>query len=217
MIAPRGPDTLRVLGYVGRPLGVLLVFDALVAVAYVCFDQRWLAVPHLPLSIGGGVVGVILGFRNNSCYARWWEARTLCGRIANYSRCLARQAVAFLSGGDSPEDREQVREARRRVVYYQMAYVNAVRCQLRGQEPWAEVAPFLPPEEVESLRGERNAAAAIQRRTAEVVQECLRRGWLQPVHLALIDNSLTELANAQGGSWTPRACCCRSAWSRAWG
>jgi predicted membrane chloride channel (bestrophin family) len=33
--------------------------------------------PNLPLSIGGGALCVVLGFRNNVSYARWWEARTL--------------------------------------------------------------------------------------------------------------------------------------------
>ena len=49
-------------------------------------------------------LGVILGFRNNSCYARWWEARTLWGRIVNHSRCLGRQVVAYSSVGDQPQD-----------------------------------------------------------------------------------------------------------------
>ena len=72
----------------GRPLALLLGLDIVVVVAYVYFDQRWLALPNLPLAIGGGALGVILGFRNNISYARWWEARTLWGRIVNYSRCV---------------------------------------------------------------------------------------------------------------------------------
>jgi putative membrane protein len=190
---------MRMLRYIGPPLALLLLFDIAVAVAYVCFDQRWLALSHLPLSIGVGVVGVILGFRNSSCYARWWEARTLWGRIVNYSRCVARQAVTFIAVGVRPHGHEQVRDVRRRIVYSQMAYVNALRCQLRGQEPWPELWPFLSKEEIESLRGAKNPAAEIQRRMALLIQESFERGWIDGAQLVVLDNALTELANAQGG------------------
>jgi putative membrane protein len=183
----------------GRPLALLLGFDIVVVVAYVFFHQRWLALPNLPLAIGGGALGVLLGFRNNISYSRWWEARTLWGRIVNHSRCLGRQVVAYVSGGDRTEDRGLIRDTQRRIVYYQIAYANALRCQLRGQDPRPELAPFLSEEEIDSLRGEKNAAAEIQRRIALLIQDSRDRGWLEPIQLGLLDNGLTELANAQGG------------------
>ena len=78
---------------VGRPTALLFLFDVVIVLGYVYFKQRWLALPHLPLSIFGGALGVTLAFRNNTSYARWWEARTLWGRIVNYSRCVARPKV----------------------------------------------------------------------------------------------------------------------------
>ena len=199
MISPRDPHVPRMLRYIDRPLALLLLFDIVVVVAYVYFGQRWLALPNLPLSIGGGALGVILGFRNNVSYARWWEARTLWGRIVNYSRCVGRQAVAYISAGDQPQDRELIRDTQRRIVYYQIAYVNSLRCQLRGQDPWPELDPFLSEEEIDSLRGEKNVAAEIQRRMALLIQDSCHRGWLGAIQLGLLDNGLTELANAQGG------------------
>ena len=199
MISPRDPHVPRMLRYIDRPLALLLLFDIVVVVAYVYFGQRWLALPNLPLSIGGGALGVILGFRNHVSYARWWEARTLWGRIVNYSRCVGRQAVAYISAGDQPQDRGPIRDTQRRIVYYQIAYVNSLRCQLRGQDPWPELDPFLSEEEIDSLRGEENAAAEIQRRMALLIQDSCHRGWLGAIQLGLLDNGLTELANAQGG------------------
>jgi putative membrane protein len=183
----------------GRPLALLLCFDIIVVVAYVYFEQRWLALPSLPLSIGGGALSVLLGFRNNISYGRWWEARTLWGRIVNHSRCLGRQAVAYGSVNDQPQDRGSIRDTRRRIVYYQIAYVNSLRCQLRGQDPWPDLDPFLSKEEIDSLRGEKNAAAEIQRWMAVLIQDGCDRGWFGAIQLGLLDNGLTELANAQGG------------------
>jgi putative membrane protein len=92
-----------------------------------------------------------------------------------------------------------IRDIQRRIVYHQIAYANALRCQLRGQEPWPELRPFLSREEIDSSRGEQNVAAGIQRRMAFLVQETCRRGWLGSIELGLLDTTLTELANAQGG------------------
>jgi putative membrane protein len=199
MIVPTGRYFPRMVRDILRPLGLLLVLDLVVVVAYVCFEQHWLALPGLPLSVGGGVIGVILGFRNNSSYGRWWEARTLWGTIVNYSRCLARQAITYISDNNDPSELDQVRSARRRAVHLQIASVNALRCQLRGQEPWSELSKFLGSEEVESLGLARNPAAEIQRRMASLFQDCRRRGWLDAISLSLMDQSLTALANAQGG------------------
>lgn len=199
MISPDDPYVPRMLRYIDRALALLALFDIVVVVAYVGFGQRWLDLSNLPLSMGGGALGVILGFRINVSYARWWEARTLWGRIVNYSRCLARQAVAYISAGNKPQDLETVRDVQRRIVYYQMAYVTALRCQLRGQAPWPELGPFLSKEEIDSVRGEKNAAAEIQRRMALLIQDGRHRGWLGANEMVLFDNVLTELANAQGG------------------
>ena len=65
MISPRDLHVPRMLRNLGRPLALLLWFDIVVVVAYVFFEQRWLALPNLPLAIGGGALGVLLGFRNN--------------------------------------------------------------------------------------------------------------------------------------------------------
>src|SRR5437588_9764302 len=100
MITRRGPNLTAMVQRVGRRAAMLFLLDIVIVIGYVCFQQRWLALPHLPLAIFGGALGVILAFRNNTSYARWWEARTLWGRIVNYSRCLARQATTFISAGD---------------------------------------------------------------------------------------------------------------------
>src|SRR5689334_18298345 len=82
--------------YVGLPLALLFGFDVIVVVAFKVMHLRWIAQPAIPLSLLGSAIGVIVGFRNNSSYGRWWEARTLWGAIVNNSRTLARQAVTAI-------------------------------------------------------------------------------------------------------------------------
>ncbi len=42
------------------------------------------------------VVSLLLAFRSNQAYDRWWEARTIWGAIVNDSRTLARQVSNFI-------------------------------------------------------------------------------------------------------------------------
>jgi len=89
----------RILGYTGRALGGYTLLAVLVSVAHVHFGATWLAIPALPVSILAATLGILLSFRNNSGYDRWWEARTIWGGLVNASRTFARQALTFLPSG----------------------------------------------------------------------------------------------------------------------
>jgi putative membrane protein len=81
MIVPKGRQLTRMLVYVGRPLLILLLYDLAVVGAYKVMHWDWIALPHIPLSLFGSAIGIIVAFRNQSAYARWWEARTLWGAL----------------------------------------------------------------------------------------------------------------------------------------
>ena len=60
------------------------------------------AVPLGPsfLSILGIILGLLLVFRTNTSYDRWWEGRRLWGQLVNSSRALAHQLDALLDPAD---------------------------------------------------------------------------------------------------------------------
>src|SRR5271168_301211 len=138
MIVPRSRQLTMMLTYVGSPLLILVLYDLAVVVAYKVMHWNWVALPHIPLALFGSAIGVILGFRNQSSYARWWEARTLWGAVVNNSRSWARQVVAVMQPVESNELPE-LKTMQRRLVYHQIAYVHALRQHLRKLEPWAEL------------------------------------------------------------------------------
>jgi putative membrane protein len=67
----------------------------LAASAYACIIsllsafKPWLSLPISPFEYAGAVMGLILVFRVNAGYDRWWEARKLWGSVVNCSRNLA--------------------------------------------------------------------------------------------------------------------------------
>jgi putative membrane protein len=149
----------------------------------------------MPLPLMGAALSVFLAFRNNSAYDRWWEARTLWGGLVNHSRTLARRALTLIDDRPSPAGRDP----QRLLVDMQIAYVNALRCHLRNQNPFPELRGILPPDIVERLRPEKNVPAAMLLIMGELMREAFEAGRMDSIRLAALDHSLTELCNIQGG------------------
>jgi putative membrane protein len=67
-------------------------------VTWLELDVLHVALPLGPaiLSILGIILGLLLVFRTNTAYDRWWEGRRLWGQLVNVSRALAHQLDAQL-------------------------------------------------------------------------------------------------------------------------
>ncbi|MEL6544783.1 MAG: bestrophin family ion channel [Myxococcota bacterium] len=88
----------------------------------------FLRLPFLPIATIGTAVAFYVGFKNNSAYERFWEGRKIWGGIVNSSRTWAAFVMSYVRPGDeSPEAHEE----RRVLVYRHLAWVNALRLQLR--------------------------------------------------------------------------------------
>ena len=183
--------------YIGRPLALLFALDVAIAAAYVFGGWKWLSLPDVPLSIFGGVIGVLAGFRNASAYARWWEARIIWGTIVNCSRNFAREVLTMIEG---PEASSELNQVKRKLVLLQIAYVNALGNHLRGIPPWPSLKGLIPEHEVECLKGEANVPLAIQHRMASIVAECYQQGWIDNMRWVALDRTLTGLMESQGAS-----------------
>jgi len=199
MIAPKSAHFGHMLLYVGWPLLLLFVWDLLVVIGYTVLNWTWLASKSLPLALYGSAIGVIVGFRNNSAYGRWWEARTLWGQIVNNSRSLARQVCTTMRPSQESEQNDLL-GLRRRLIYQQIAFVHALRQQLRGLSPWEELSRLLESGEIEALRAERNIPLAIQQMMGHALREAKDRRWVDALEWQAMDRNLDDLADAQGGT-----------------
>jgi Predicted membrane protein len=198
MIVPKTRQlVLRTVQYVGRPLLGLIAYDVAIVMFYRAGHLQWAALEQIPLSLFGSVIGVILAFRNSSSYARWWEARTLWGAIVNNSRSWARAVTTVMrSGGHHAE----LLLAQQRMVYYQIAWVHALRQHLRRLNPCEEIARVLTPEEYSQLGGQRNIPVAIQQWQSLMLRKALDAGWIDMAQWHAMNQSLDDLVDAQGGA-----------------
>jgi ion channel-forming bestrophin family protein len=184
----------RTWPHVSKRLVFLFIFDLTVALAYTQFGVTWLGVSALPLAIIGGALSVFLAFRNNSAYDRWWEARSLWGSLVNTARTFSRQVLTMVDDELSHDQSMSKQE----LVELQIAYVHALRCHLRKQNPFPELETHLPEDTIRYLRTQRNVPIAMLMLKARALRQYFDEGRVDSIRLTAIDNTLTDLCNVQG-------------------
>ncbi|RZJ98310.1 MAG: hypothetical protein EOO76_16910 [Novosphingobium sp.] len=189
MIVKATPSLKQIVREVWRPLMILFVWDVLVTVAYY---RPSFSAPELPLTLFGSVLALFLGFRSNSAYQRWWEARSLWGLMINASRSLARGVRNFMPDpAAAPLKREIVRR--------QIAYVNALRCQLRRQTMDEDIGRFIEDPVQDPALGRVNVANGLLDGTGRRIADVRAKGWIDSIQQTQIEAVLVDIANAQGG------------------
>jgi putative membrane protein len=135
-------DTFRIL----LPSMVMVgLYTALVT--YLALDVwGWKSGTTTVHSLLGIVLGLVLVFRTNTAYERWWEGRKLWGALVNETRSLAIKLGAFLPESDT---------ATRRFFADSIAnYVHAVKDHLRREvNPTCSKKPTASPGPNCGLRG----------------------------------------------------------------
>lgn len=180
------------LVYLVLSLALTIVFNGL-KLKYSWLKLNEWALPITPFTILGGGITIFLGFRTTTAYGRWWEARTLWGGIVNQSRTLVRQAIAFsgTAGSISPFAQD--------IAYRQIALVNAIRAHLRQADVIEAITPYLPTEEIESVRDHQNVPVALLLNMEVMLQSAYRDGLMDSIQMTSIDNTLSDLTDLLGG------------------
>jgi len=119
----------------------LLLFFFLSSIPVFLFDivgWKWLHVPWLPLGVLGTATAFVIGFKNNASYDRLWEARKIWGGIVNASRTWTIMLKDFITKEHTkPElSDEELYDVKRELVHRHIAWLTALRYQLRKDRPW---------------------------------------------------------------------------------
>ena len=134
MYVKRRIDTLLVVKFAWKNILFFTLWGFIVVWGYHYFDHIGIntSIPFLPLSTIGIAVAFYIGFKNNSSYDRFWEARKIWGGIVNYSRTWGNHVLAFLSDYYTEgEHTEELNRLKKELIYRHLAWINALRLQLR--------------------------------------------------------------------------------------
>jgi len=205
-------------------IGPLLYSAAIVAIDLL--SPLELGLPWLPVSAIAISVAFYLGFKNSASYDRLWEARKIWGAIVNASRSWAFGARDLVTTTHLPPDSqiedEELGEFRRALVLRHVAWLDALRHQLRRVTTWehqgggfdryrkrlgaaeyeetlAEVlAAHLPAAEVDEVMGRINPAAHLLANQSRQLAELRDWGVLDGFAHMQLQRLLDELMAQQG-------------------
>lgn len=127
-------------GTLARGVGFRVLFFLAISVVAAVGDRRGL---HVQLPIGvhevaGAVAALVLAFRTNTAYARFWEGRTLWGAIVNASRNVARVVGHFAKY--TPQESTDFNR-------WVAIFAHATRRRLRSQTEHPEIDALLTDDE----------------------------------------------------------------------
>ena len=145
-----------------------------------------------PFPMVGISLAIFLGFRNNASYARFVEARHIWGQLLIAARALASQALTYLPQATSGLDHELLL---RRLV----AFVYALKHQLRQTDPQQDLARYLPAEEVQRLQGVNFKPVAVLHTVRAMLHDAAQRQPGQAQLLWMLDTQLNDLAATVAG------------------
>lgn len=95
-LAINGSVTPRVL----KQVAVIVAYTALIEMLHYFYPT--FSLPIAPFEFAGVILGLILVFRVNAGYERWWEARKLWGSVVNQSRNLSIILTHYTENVDYP-------------------------------------------------------------------------------------------------------------------
>jgi len=156
----------------------------------------------LPIAITatlGTAVAVLLGFKNNSAYGRWWEARKIWGSIINSSRFFTCQLIAYLDQRDAGGDSEY-QAILSDLIKRQLGYVNILRSQLRGQDTDDSIQEWLTESDAACVRVASNQATMLLTRQADVLRELCNADKFEQFRLFELMATMKDMVTLQGGA-----------------
>lgn len=183
-------DTVRKLTPLILAIGVYTTVMAyLIVVVWRIGENTDLKNISLMHSLLGFVISMLLVFRTNTAYDRWWEGRKQWGALMNCSRNLALK-VSGLIGPERQEEREFFQIM---IPNYAFAFKNHLRGRFIANE-FTETSTFKQSDLRLDDHIPNQIAAALFRKSISLQ----KTGLILPEHLILLNHELEAFTNICG-------------------
>jgi putative membrane protein len=178
-------------GSMFRTIGYRAAICGLAAAVIVLVHFRWHAFASTDKvhALIGTPLGLLLVFRTNASYDRFWEARKLWGSIVNESRNLARSASVLLAA-----DAALVAGIVRLGIAFPYACMNT----LRGKHGLDALGPELGRDEADLLGSAQHPPLAVAVAVSRRIAEGQRRGLITDVQQSIIEQNVQVLIDCIG-------------------
>lgn len=148
---------------------------------------------EFPISIPaflGTAITLVLSFKLNQSYDRWWEARKIWGAIVNDSRSLVVQLIEFTD--------EAQNELVKQIGQLQIAWCYSLTNALRKLPPADQAKELVPADEWRTIVEQDNIPLGIHLSIAKRVNQLKASGKLNDFQQVQIDQTLVRLTASMG-------------------
>mmetsp|Transcript_6893 Transcript_6893/g.10989 ORF Transcript_6893/g.10989 Transcript_6893/m.10989 type:complete len:403 (-) Transcript_6893:609-1817(-) len=197
--------------------GLLLEVLSVVTIAtFVCGYNAWvggetplgvpdafpfgkLEAPALPFTLSSPALGLLLVFRTNSAYARWWDARIQWGFTINRTRDFVRNGLCFFNSKNGYANTPEVIAQKTRFTHLVIAYARSVKGHFRdGQDEedklYSEFVGLLGQEDADKIMEAKHRPMRIVQELSTVVNNAN----MNDVQLSTIDRNLSGFCDTVG-------------------
>ncbi|GAA4397434.1 bestrophin family ion channel [Nibrella viscosa] len=171
----------------------LLIVLLVSLLTYYLTEKSHRYLPEMPLSIPvflGTAISILLSFKMNQSYDRWWEARKVWGAIVNDSRSLVIQMQSFFG--------QDEREVIRRIAYRQIAWCYSLGRSLRGLNPQEGIGHLLSEEDQQEVGRHLNKPLAMLQLNALEIRALRQRDEIDVFTHVHLDKTLVRLCDSMG-------------------
>lgn len=184
-----------IFGKIRNELFFITIYATVIAILHETQHITRISIPISIPTILGTVISLLLGFRSNQAYDRWWEARQIWGSIVNDSRTLARQIISFT--GNLYED-EAIYKFRQTVIKRQIAWCFGLEQLLRKKQALKGLEKWVSKKEMENISHYNNIPIGLLDQHARDIKIALDKGWINSFQHIELDRTLSRLCDAQG-------------------
>lgn len=183
-----------VFGKIRREVILITLYVTCIALLQYIFHLK-LAIPMTVPGLLVTVISLLLAFRANQAYDRWWEARIVWGGIVNDSRSFARQVVSFI---DNAYESDEKAEMETRLVNRQIAWAHSLGRALRDRGTDKNLHKWLSADDLEFIQNFSSTPMALLELQARDLKYALDNGWINMYQHIELDKTLTRFSDHMG-------------------
>ena len=173
---------------------VLLCGGFGVFISLLHFFNLPVSMPILSSIVPSIVMGLLLVFRTNTAYERFWEGRKFWGTLINNVRNLARQIWVAIEEKD-PQDIA----IKKSVLRLLPAFAVAMKLHLRQEPINPELEPLMSPAQYQKLKSMNNPPLEIAFWIEDYLHEQYERNCLDVYQLTGMNQLLNSMIDVLGG------------------
>ncbi len=179
--------------YVFKEISVsLLVVLAIVLITdipVIFFQRHYTEIPVTIPTTLGIAISILVSFKVNQSYDRWWEARKIWGAIVNDSRTMVLQLKMY-----TEEENPMIKT----MAYRQIAWCYSLGQSLRGQNPYEHIDGLISASELEHLQSQKNVPLGILDFQTESIKTLFDDGKLDTFSRLQFEETLERLTASMG-------------------